>query len=333
MRAKAGIPSLLMLLLLCSGGSVAARGGDDARVAVVDLRFEGDASEGVRRELASRLAAGLVATGLRVVPEEDVRRALGTHHGRCLDAGCRRLAARRLGCRFIAGGGVREEDRSYAIELYLADGRSGVELARVRQRCDICGLKAVAERMDLAASALRAKLEALRRAPARVTVRAVPAAATVRVDGRAVGQAPQQLDLPAGRHRITVEAPGHLAATRTISAVAGVEERLTIELIPAAPPPSPRRTLGWLAVGAAVASVGVAAALFAVDGQPSGCADEQDVPGGQCPELLDTRAGAWSTAAVGIGFGLVGAYLLLWGDTPKDARRQAEVGLPLRQRF
>jgi len=70
-----------------------------------------------------------------------------------------------------------------------------------------------------------------------------------------------------------------------------------------------------------------------VDGRPSGCADEEGVPGGQCPELLDTRAGAWSAAAVGIGFGLVGAYLLLWGDAPKEARRQAEVGLPLRQRF
>jgi len=65
--------------------------------------------------------------------------------------------------------------------------------------------------------------------------------------------------------------------------------------------------------------VALATVLFAVNGRPVGCDNEQSVPGGQCPQVSDTRAGAWTAAGIGLGATALGVYLLL--DRPSRQKR------------
>jgi hypothetical protein len=313
------------MLLICST-SLAGRSLAAPRVAVVGLTFSGEVAEGIQQELTRKVHDGLAGAGLQVIGEQASRQALGSQAPRCADAACWRTTAAKLGCRYLVGGSIQGEDRSYMIELRMADGRTGQVVAQVHSACNICGLKAVAEKIELAASSLREKLQASAKAPARVIVASDPPGASLTVDGAEAGLAPKELELAAGAHRITAKADGFIAATRTISAVSGVSERLTIRLVPV-PPSSSTKVAGWVVAGAGLASLGLAAALFALDGDPVGCQGEENFPGGQCPEQVETSAGAWITASVGAVAVAAGAYLLYRGYLAKRPRPALGAGL------
>ena len=300
------------MLLLASTASAAP-----PHVVVLDLELSGEINPGVREALMRQLRGGLTAAETKLISVDRTKRAL---QGKgCNAPACWRRVAGKLGGRFVVGGTVTGEDRSYTLELWLADGYSGKILARVHQRCDICGLAAVASKMDLAASALRAKVESTAGAPARISIQSDPPGATLYLDGDALGSAPQQLDLPPGDHVIEARIPDHMPLSRKVHAVAGVEERVDLRLIPNAPTGRRYRTVaGWIVLGAGVASLATAAALFAIHGRATRCDAEQSIPGGQCPQTRDTRAGAWTAAGVGLGAAVLGAYLLL--DSPRRRR-------------
>lgn len=98
---------------------------------------------------------------------------------------------------------------------------------------------------DVVAEASRA-LERLRALPGTLTIDARPAGATVRVDGREVGQAPlaSPLTLSVGAHELEVSAPGYLVHQRRLAVTRGAQT-LVVELVAmpdvsaaAAPPPA-----------------------------------------------------------------------------------------------
>jgi hypothetical protein len=298
-------------LLLCST-SLAGRSLAAPHVAVIGLSFSGEVTGGKQLELMKKVHEGLAGAGLQVISEQASRQALGSQAPGCTDAACWKMVASKLGCRFLVGGSIQGEDRSYMIELHMVDGRTGQVAAQVHSACNICGLKAVAEKIELAASALRAKLLASAKAPARLLVESDPPGASLAVDGEEVGLAPREIELAAGTHTITAKSDGFIAATRTVSAVSGVNERLTIRLLPV-PTSSTRKVAGWVVAGAGLASLGLAAALFALDGDPVGCQGEEQFPGGQCPEQVETSAGAWVATSVGAVAVAAGAYLLYSG--------------------
>jgi hypothetical protein len=289
-----------------AGSGEASAGSGEAgprsgTAAVAALTFAGEVSEGLREALVKRLGAGLRASGLPVAGQ------LSCDHGQA----CLHGAWVKLGTRYVAGGRVSGADREFEIALWLADAPTGKVLARVVQRCEICGLQAVADKMELAASALRAKLAAARQAPGRLLVESDPPGAAIVIDGRTVGPAPRELLLQPGRHRVRLRREGYLPVERSISAVSGQQDRLRLHLI-AAPRPSrrPLKVAGWVGGGAGLAALVAGIALLAVDGNQADCGGEQQVRGGQCPSVIDSAAGGWTLVSLG-GVALVsGAYLL-----------------------
>jgi hypothetical protein len=316
-RSTLAVSCWSVSLLCVSLASARAVAGPS--VAVFGLELHGEVPPPVQQVLAGRLAKGLADSGMAVVALDRVRATLGDPSGRCASEECRRSAAGKLACRYVVGGAVAGEDRSYDIELWLADGYSGRAIASVKQRCDICGLNAVAEKIELAASALAAKLEAAATAPGRLVVHTDPPGATIVVDGDAVGPAPREIELPAGTHEIAADAPGHIRTTRTVTSVAGVQERLELRLIPQASG-STRRVLGWVSVAAGIASLGAGIALFAINGQTSGCAD---FPGGKCAEERRTIAPASVLTALGVVAIAGGGYLIYSGKKQERAALRA----------
>jgi hypothetical protein len=287
-------------------------------VALTGVSFKGEVPAPVREAAARSLARGLTAAGLKVVQGTPVEQAMGARGGACTSAPCARSLAGKLGCRYVAGGSVKGEDRSYAIDLWMADGYTGRVAARVEQRCEICGLTAVAEKMDLAASALAAKLEAAARAPARLSIRTDPPGAIVSVDGDEVGPAPRDLDLAPGSHEIAARASGYLVTTRVVQGVAGVKDRVELRLVPVPPSAAPR-IAGWVGIAAGAASLAAGIALFAINGGSGGCPGEDR--GAQCPERYETTAGAATLTALGAA-AVGGGIYLLWRSAGRSQERR-----------
>ena len=308
---RSTVALLAITVTLPLGAPMLARATPDGRtgVAIATLRYEGDVPEGVREMIASRLATGLAATGLNVVGATVVQTALGADSA-CAALPCWQKLWVKLGCRFVVGGTISGEDRSYRIALWLGDARSGRALARVDQRCELCGLRAIADQIDLAASSLRAKVKGGERRPARLRIDVNPPSAVVAINGRDIGPGSQDLPLAPGSHRVTARAAGYLATSRTVTTVGGVQERLEIDLIPAAPAPSRLKTVGWIGAGVGATALVTGIVLLALDGNAIDCATETSVPGGQCPRAFESSAGGWTLTVVGTGALLASAYLV-----------------------
>jgi TolB-like protein len=316
-------------LLLASGGRAEAQGdgaGDKQRVAVVKLAFEGSVPEAARELFAQRLVEGLAAARFEVLTGAMVRERLATaglDADSCSGGSCTAKAARALGVAYLVFASVIEHDRTYDVTLELVNGKSGVTLGTNRERCEICGVEEASEKVGLAASALRARLEALANTPARFVIHSRPAGARVTLDGEALGQTPIDRELVAGVHKLEVVAEGYDLLERTVTAINGVDETLELELVN---PPSkiPLRAMGW--VGVAVGVVALAGSVWAesIDGREIACAPEQRDAFGHCPTVRSTRVLGAILAGVGAASAtLGGVWLYLSGF---GAPRAADAG-------
>src|SRR5512146_1596059 len=63
-----------------------------------------------------------------------------------------------------------------------------------------------------------------------VIIRTTPSGAAITVDGVSLGEAPKTLDLPAGKHTITLSLPGHLSETNTVVVKSGPPAKLYVRL-------------------------------------------------------------------------------------------------------
>ncbi|KYF99141.1 hypothetical protein BE20_32600 [Sorangium cellulosum] len=101
--------------------------------------------------------------------------------------------------------------------------------------------------------------------PARVAVRAEPAQALVRVDGREAGLAPIDIERPPGKYRIEVVRDGFETYAATLDLHAGQRADLTAKLVPVRP--SVLKTW-WFWTGAAAVLAGGAAVTYALTRPP-----------------------------------------------------------------
>jgi uncharacterized membrane protein len=294
------------------------------RVAVVRLAFEGAVPEAARDLFAQRLVEGLVAVRFEVMTGAMVRERLaaaGLGADSCSGGSCTGKAARALGVTFLVFASVIEHDKSYDITLDLVNGKSGVTLGTNRERCEICGVEEASEKVGLAASTLRARLEALANTPARFIIRSRPAGARLSLDGEAIGRAPIDRELPAGVHKLELVAEGYDPLERTVTAVNGVDETLDLELV-VVPSKVPLRALGWTAL--AVGALALVGSVWAesIDGNELACADGERDDFGHCPRVRNTRVLAAVLAGVGAASATIGGVWLYLGGLGAPRREE-----------
>src|SRR5262245_21634286 len=207
---------LPFLLLAAASPALAQPEAGIQRVAVVRMAFEGDIPEASRDLIGQRLAEGLAVAQFEVMTGAPLARRL-RELGKegCTEPACNVELASSLGVGYLVAGSIREASKTYSITLDLINGRTGVAIASALERCETCGIEEAGEKMNLAATALKARLESLARAPARIVVRSRPAAAEVLIDGKSVGRTPLDLEVAAGEHQFALELPGHEALRRT----------------------------------------------------------------------------------------------------------------------
>ncbi|HVZ72153.1 MAG TPA: PEGA domain-containing protein [Polyangia bacterium] len=334
-RASALVGVLAAAIASGSVRSAHAEGeGGKQRVAVVKLAFEGGVPEAARDLFAQRLAEGLTAVRFEVISGAMVRERLaaaGLPADSCAGGSCTARAAQALGVAFLVYASVVEHEKTYDVTLELVNGRSGVSIGTNRERCEICGVEEASEKVSLAASALRARLEALANTPARFIIRAKPSRARVTLDGEAIGPAPIDREIPAGVHKLELAAEGYDVLERTITAVNGVDETLDLELV-VQPSKFPLRAMGWLALGVGVAAIAGGAWAEHVDGQELACDVAAQDDHGRCPRLRNTRVLGAVLAGVGAASATLGGVWLYLGGlgaarAPEGAEHAAVVGV------
>lgn len=318
------------LLALAPGAPALGAPPAETPVVLLGLRFDGEVPPPVRQAMAERLASGLAAARVKLADPAAVLKAIGGR-GPCQDPACWKPVAAAVGCRYVVGGTVKGEEGSYEIDLFMGDAFGGTVAARVQQRCEICGLKAAADKIDLTASALVAKLDAATRAPARVAIQTDPPGATILIDGDEVGLSPRELELPPGPHQISARAAGYAVATRSLTAVAGVQEKVELKLLHlGAGATSPARVIGWVSLAAGVAALGAGLAVLSLHGSEVDC--PSDVPGKAC--LRETRPEGGVLVGLGAIAAGVGTFLVYRSNRAReDEPPKAIARAPLRLSF
>jgi hypothetical protein len=165
--------------------------------------------------------------------------------------------------------------------------------------------------MSLAAATLRARLEALARAPARFMIRTRPEGAKVVIDGKPMGTTPLDLTLSAGDRKVVFEHEGYTPLERTISVTRGVDEALDLDMVPV-PTSFPYRTAGWTAIATSVVLAVGGIYLLAKHGSEVACSSNERDAGGNCPEVYKTNvAGATLLGASAVMGTLGGVWIYL----------------------
>jgi TolB-like protein len=296
------------LLWLSSSG---ARAQSEAttgrnRVAITSLVWKGNIPEGARELLINRLREGLTAAAFDVTAKD-------TNATTCNDASCFPALAQSLGVGYLVAGKVEEERKSYEITLELINGRTGSAIGSNHERCEICGMEDAAEKMGLAASALRARLEAHVRTPARFIIRSRPSGAQVSLDGAPAGRTPYDARLTGGEHHLSLTAPGFDPLDRSFSVVSGVDETLEYEMV-RMPTKFPFKTAGWVAI--ATGALLVVGGIWALssDSQEIACTPAEKDPQGDCPQLRATRGVGGVLVGAGAVMGTLGGVWLYLGS-------------------
>ena len=302
------------LLMLCPQAQAQAQ--VPTSVAVMDLAFEGEIPPWMSDRLRQELAQGLAATGLSMMPAEQIRQALRGSGGSCATSTCRKALGQKLKCDFLVGGTIQGEARSYTFKLWIASADTGKVAATLKEACDICGQAKVFSRLELVASQLSARMDRGDKRPAKLLLRSQPPGANITVEDKPMGSTPGALTLSPGKHRITVSAEGYIPATLEFEAQPGVEEQREVTLIPSGDSGSLHRILGWSAVAGGVAAVVAGVVLIALDGSSAGCTGAEITVGettGPCPSQYDTLVAGWVLTGVGAAALSGGGYLLYRG--------------------
>jgi hypothetical protein len=271
------------------------------RVAIARLTFDGKIPEGLQDLFAQRLVQGLSAARFEVLRGGDVQRQLAGAEPElttCQTAACYPAMASRLGASYLITAAVAESNKTYTMVLEIINGRTGFVLAGNRERCETCGAEEAGEKMGLAASALRERLEILARAPAHLLIRSRPAGARVLMDGRPSGATPLDAELAGGPHHLQLSLSGHDPLSRAFTVVSGVDETLDLDLV-AVPSTFPYRTVGWTALGTGAALLVAGVIAMSFDNQEIACSASEKDANHHCPWVRSTKW--WGAVMLGAG--------------------------------
>jgi hypothetical protein len=192
---------------------------------------------------------------------------------------------------YLVSGSVEEHAKTYAVTLRLIEGRRGEEMGTHRDTCETCGAEEAAEKIALAASALRSRLNSVGEQPSRFIVRSRPAGAELNVDGKRMGLTPVDLELTAGEHQLRLSAHGFEPIDRTLNAVAGIDESVSLEMV-SRPSSFPLARMGYGTVAAGVVSLAAGAWALHVNERQLSCSASEADNNRNCPRQWHTTNAA-----------------------------------------
>lgn len=305
---------ILFIALLghSSGAHAQQQNTNRQRIAIARLEFKGKIPDVLQELFARRLYEGLSAAWFEVIASASAKNSLSegaSSLNNCKQASCYQSFASQLGTSYLITAEVSESDKTYTITMDIINGLTGRVLASNRERCETCGVEEAGEKMGLAASALRERLEIVSRNPARFIIRSRPAGATVIIDGKEMGPTPLSTDLSSGPHHVKIIHARYATLERDFTAVSGVDETMAFDLL-AIPSHFPYRAVGVTAIvgGALLITAGIIAMTF--NGDEKACTPTEKDDFGHCPYVHNTKWIAASLMGAGIVAGTLGGVFI-----------------------
>ncbi len=301
--------SLVALAILSTGAPSAA----PRKVVLVPAEVP-ERSQRFAAELGTSVRAGLARGAFELV-EADA--------SPCTDIACAAEAARTAEASHAVFVEVDVVDRDYVIALSVVSAGGDV-VSQSEARCDLCGMAEVLRVAENEAAALRTKLDSLTLGPPVLIVETRPTGADVQLDGESIGAAPIERVVPAGKHRLRASALGYAPEERDIEAVAGVRERVLLDLVPL---DSRRdrvaRRVGWAGIAVGIAAIGTGAALVGIHGRPNQfrCSGDDRDPDGDCRLIYGTRPAGIGVLVTGVALEVTGIVLASVFRRAADRRR------------
>lgn len=241
----------------------------------------------------------------------------------CSDDACMRELGREHGASHVVRAVVTADGRDYVATLSVLNLDREVPSSTIDASCQICGIAEFDDRLASRAVAARDLIVVTPRV-GRLEIVGGPSDARVRVDGELRGRLPFSGELPVGPHELVVTADGHFRQVVPIETLAGVEQRLEIELAPK-PIPHWQRTVGWTTLGIGIGSLTTGTVLLGVHGQPATLrCNAADDPGvvdsdGDCRWLRSTLGPGVGLTVVGIAAATTGVTFLAIDATRRRA--------------
>jgi hypothetical protein len=240
---------------------------------------------------------------------------------KCSTVKCYAAIATQTDAKYVVRTRVAKEDRDYRVSIEVLDPANGDVVASTTERCNLCGASEVGEIAGVQAAVLRSKLDALVLGPPMLVLESSPTRATVMLDGEPIGTTPLKYELTPGQHTLRVGKDGHGWQERSIGAVAGVEEQLSITLTPLTRQWRPKaRKWGWALLSIGGAAIVSGAVLIAIDDRPyqRRCEGSDVDPLGNCRFTYDTLAGGIAALATGIVLAATGTGLAVAGRNRRE---------------
>ncbi len=214
---------------------------------------------------------------------------------------------------FIVSGSLSIVDRDYAVRLEVRRPGSETVVASTEGFCELCGVEEAVEMIEGRAAVLAPKIEQLGASAPVLVFRSTPAAVEIIVDDESRGPTPVSIQTEAGPHVVEAQKVGYLPQSFEVQAIDGVEQELSVRLVPVpdAPPPSGRglRIAGVGTLSAALVALGVGVPLLVLHGRDYDRECNADVTG-RCQFDYDTQTGGIIGVAVGGALAVTGAVLL-----------------------
>jgi hypothetical protein len=303
------------------------------RVAVLRVEYDGRVPEVSKQRLSEQIVSGLADAGFEVAAGAVLKNVLegGPAPETCKTEQCYRQIAERGAFDYLVIATIGIKEKNYDLKLELVGGKDGKAAGEpVKERCELCGIQEVGEKLDKLASSLNAYVDARRSAPnAKLTIHSTPTGASVTIDGRAAGETPVSLDLSPGAHDVTLAAAGHAGARKKITLESGVRGLVEVDMLPVsegrilAPQSSPLRSIGWVALAAGLAAIGGGVYALSRDHEHVDCPREAMAMGfTECFRNTKLLVGALLGAG-GVTAAVGGLVIVLAQPSPTPAPAEA----------
>jgi hypothetical protein len=289
-------------------------------VSLLPTSFEGELEEHWKEEIGTRIGDGFSQGDFELITGD----ALGPAAAQCREGTCVTEVASKSGSDMVVASSVTVIEKDFEIALQVMDGSDGSILASVEDTCGLCGGSEAAEMAKDLASTLRSKLDAMAKAKPALILSSDPPGVTVLIDGKKSGTTPMQTELDVGEHVVVFQRDGYVTEERTLTAVAGVRDRLTVELTPAETEQKWRKGTwigGWVSFGAGVAGISAGATLWALHGRPYRTDCQADLDG-DCRNLYDTQLSGIVSLAAG-GAALITGVALIAVSAPNKRKKKS----------
>ena len=217
---------------------------------------------------------------------------------------------------FVVTGALSLDERDYTILLEVRRPGEDEVVASTEGYCELCGVEDAIDEIEARAAVLAPRIEQLVASAPVLVFRSTPPGVEVVLDASSRGITPVEVETEPGRHLVEAKRPGYLPQSFEVQAIDGVQQEISLRLVPmpAEPPPSGRglRIAGVASLSASLVALAAGVPLLVLHGRPYERTCNADATG-RCQFDYDTQTGGIVGTAIGGALVVTGTALLVVG--------------------